>query len=88
MKMERVIFFVVVVIYFIFIIYCVCKVMYCFIMLIVDVKDVRDVYVIDCNIKIVIVFGDVVWLFIYFLKFLNDQGELCGKKCFVIMIKL
>lgn len=46
--------------------------MYCFIMLIVDVKDVRDVYVMDCNIKRVIVFGDVVWLFIYFLKFLND----------------
>lgn len=86
-KMERATFFAAVVIYLISTTYCVCKAMHRPTMPTVDAKDVRDVYVTDCNIKRVTVFGDAARLFIHPLKSSNDQGELCGKTCFVTMTK-
>lgn len=81
-KMERATFFAAVVINLISTTYCVsvrrCTVPECR-QITVDAKEVRGVYVTDCNINRVTVIGDAARVFIRPLKSSNGQGELCGK---------
>ncbi|XP_062610682.1 uncharacterized protein LOC134272472, partial [Saccostrea cucullata] len=78
--MERATFFSAVVIYLISTTYCMsvrrCTAPECQ-QITVDAKEVRDVYVTDCNINRVTVIGDAARVFIYPLKSSNDQGDLC-----------